>query len=64
MVKGRNEEVFVAFLDIKKAYDRVNRKKLFDVMRCYGVHEKLVRLIERIYDGSLVKFEREEVTTG
>ena len=26
--------------------------------------EKLVRLIERIYDGSLVKFELEEVTTG
>ena len=33
-------------------------------MRCYGVHEKLVRLIERIYNGSLVKFELEKVTTG
>ena len=64
MVKGRKEEIFVAFLDMEKAYDRVNRKKLFEVMRCYGVHEKLVRLIERIYDGSLVKFELEEVTTG
>ena len=30
-------------------------------MRCYGVHEKL---IERIYDGSMVKFELEKVTTG
>ena len=57
MVKGRKEEIFVAFLDMEKAYDRVNRKKLFEVMRCYGVHEKLVRLIERIHDGSLVKFE-------
>ena len=64
VVKGRKEEIFVAFLDMEKAYDRVNRKKLFEVMRCYGVHEKLVRLIERIYDGSLVKFELEEVTTG
>ena len=26
----------VAFLDMEKAYDRVNRKKLFEVMRCYG----------------------------
>ena len=42
----------------------MNRKILFEVMRCYGVHEKLVRLIERICDGSLVKFELEEVTTG
>ena len=28
MVKGRKEELFVAFLDMGKAYDRVNRKKL------------------------------------
>ena len=64
MVKGMKEEIFVAFLDMEKAYDRVNRKKLFEVMRCYGVHEKLVRLIERIYNGCLVKFELEEVMTG
>ena len=58
MVKGRKEEIFVAFLDMDKTYDQVNRKKLFEVMRCYyKVHEKLVRLIERIYYGSLVKFE-------
>ena len=57
MVKGRKKEIFVAFVDMEKAYDRVNRKTLFEVMRCYGVHEKLERLIERIYDGSMVKFE-------
>ena len=33
-------------------------------MRCYGVHEKLVSLIERTYDGRMVKFELENVTTG
>ena len=63
MVKGRKEDIFVAFLDMEKTYDRVSRKKLFEVMRCYGVHEKLVRLIERIYDGSMVKFEQVKVTT-
>ena len=42
----------------------MNRKKLFEVMRCYRVHEKLVRLIERFYDGSMVKFELEKLTTG
>ena len=64
MVKGMKEEIFVSFLDMEKAYDLVNRKKLFEVMKCYGVHEKLVRLIERIYDDSMVKFELEKVTTG
>ena len=28
------------------------------------MHDKLVRLIERIYNGSMVKFELENVTTG
>ena len=63
MEKGRNEELFVAFVDMEKAYDRVNREKLF-VMRGYGVHENLVGQIERIYDGSMVKFEQEHMTTG
>ena len=64
MVKGRKGEIYVAFLVMEKAYDRMNRKKLFEVMQCYGVHEKLVRLIERIYNGSMVKFELEKVTRG
>ena len=34
MVKRRKEKIFVAFLDMEKAYDRVNRKKLVEVMRC------------------------------
>ena len=65
MVKGRNEDTFVSFLDMEIAYDRVNGKKRFEVMSCYGCcYENLVRMIERIYDGSMVKFELENVTTG
>ena len=37
MVKVRKECLMVAFIDMEKAYDRVNRKKLFEVMRGYGV---------------------------
>ena len=37
MVKVRNKYLFESFLDIEKAYDRVNRTKLFEVMRGYGV---------------------------
>ena len=37
----------------------MNRKKLFEVMRGYGVQEILVDVIERIYSGSMVKFELE-----
>ena len=61
MVKGRNEEPFVAFMDMEKAYDRVNGKNLFEVIRGYEVHENLVRLIEIIYDGSMVKVELKRI---
>ena len=44
--------------------DRVNRKKLFEVMRDYGVQERLVDVIERIYEGGMVKFEMEGIMTG
>ena len=62
--KVRKECLFVAFIDMEKAYDRVNIKRLFQVMRCFGVQEKLVDVIERIYDGGAVKFELEGIMTG
>ena len=50
--------MFYIFVDMEKAYDRVNRKKLSEVMRGYGVQEKLVDVIEMIYAVYyMVKFE-------
>ena len=57
MVKARKECLFVAFIDMEKAYDRVNRKKLFEAMREYGVQNFLVDVIKRIYGGSMVNFD-------
>ena len=54
MTKERKGCLFAAFIDMEKAYDRVNRKKLFEVMRGYGVQEILVDVIKRIYSGSMV----------
>ena len=60
----RKECLFVAFIDMEKAYDIANRKKLLEVMRGYGGQEKWVEVIERIYDGGMVKFELERIMTG
>ena len=49
---------------MEKAYDRVNKKKLFEEMRSYGVHDNLAGLIERIHDGSMVIFKLENMATG
>ena len=64
MVKVRKQCLFVAFIDMEKTYDRVNRNKLFEVMRGYGVLEMLVDVIERIYDRSMVKFELESIMSA
>ena len=64
MAKVRKDCLFVAFIDMEKAYDRVNRNKLFEVMRVYGVQYILVDVIERIYSGSMVKFELESIMTA
>ena len=64
MAKVRKDCLFVAFIDMEKAYDRVNRNKLFEVMRGYGVQKILVDVIERIYSGSMVKFELESIMTA
>ena len=57
MAKVRKECLFVAFIDKKNKNDRVDRRKLVDVMRGYIVQEILVDVIERIYNGSMIMFE-------
>ena len=64
MAKVIKDCLFVAFIDMEKAYDIVNIKKLFEVMRGYGVQEILVDVIEKIYSGSMVKFELESIMTA
>ena len=49
---------------MEKEYDRVDRRKVFEVMRGYGVQEILVDVIEWINNGRMIKFEMESVMTG
>ena len=49
----RNRKVYVGFLDVEKAYDRVNREALWQVPRTYDVSDKLLNRFKSIYVGSL-----------
>jgi hypothetical protein len=44
--------VFAAFVDLEKAYDRVNQSKLWEVLEEYGVEMDLIRAVKSMYDGS------------
>ena len=45
----KQREVFVCFLDLEKACDRVDRRKLWEVLREYGVGERLLSGIKAFY---------------
>jgi len=52
----------VGFIDLEKAYDRVNREKMWDVLREYDVNEKMVNAIKSFYKNgkACVRIGREE----
>ena len=41
-----------AFVDLTKAYDSVNRAALWRVLKLYGVHPKLISLLEDLHQGT------------
>ena len=44
--------VYVGFIDLEKAYDRVNREALWQVLRMYDVVGKLLSGIKSMYADS------------
>src|SRR5215469_9078715 len=48
--KGR--EVYLGFMDLEKAYDRIDRVALWTVMRKYGVNGRLLTALKSFYVNS------------
>ncbi len=45
-------KLFAAFMDLEKAYDRVNRKGLWYTLRVYGVGGCLLKGIRSFYEST------------
>lgn len=48
----KNKDLFMCFVDLEKAYDRVPREKLFSVLSEYNINEGLLRAIQGMYKNS------------
>ena len=48
-MKEKGKRVWVAFMDLEKAYDRVDRDALWQVMRIYGIGGRVLRGIMSFY---------------
>ena len=44
--------MYMCFIDLRKAYDSVNRDALWKVLHVYGVPDKLVRLLKDLHEGN------------
>jgi len=44
-----DKELYLTFIDYRKAFDMVNHKKLFDVMLHMGIPRHIVELIAGLY---------------
>ena len=49
---GKCKDVYFAFLDLEKAYDRVDRDVMWNVLRLYGIGGRLLQGVKSLYVGS------------
>lgn len=50
--KAKKKPRFMAFLDIKAAYDQVDRSILWSKCRLKGMDEQLIRVLQALFDGN------------
>merc|ERR1712121_338 len=69
--RGRNgKSLYFAFIDFKKAYDSIDRRKLIEVLIGYKINPKIIDLIVQMYkdDYTIIKLgnmqEKMEITGG
>jgi hypothetical protein len=49
------QEAYVVFVDIVKAFDSVNREMLWQILAKFGLPEKLITVVKKLYTNVLVK---------
>lgn len=49
--REQNKDLFMAFIDLTKAFDTVNRETLWEIMRISGCPPKYVNIVRQFHDG-------------
>jgi hypothetical protein len=52
---AKNKELWIAFVDLEKAYDRVPREVVWRALRCLGVDELIVSVIRAMYEDATTR---------
>lgn len=62
-MKKSGRKGYFAFLDIEKAYDRVNRYKMCKILETVGVSEKIVNIIKSMYENTRARYSMGDIET-
>ena len=54
-----NLETHFCFIDFEKAYDRVEREKLFEILRERKIPSSIIQIIKTMYDGTIIRVRLE-----
>merc|ERR1712002_652821 len=49
---GKNKSLYVAYMDLEKAYDRIDRDAMWRVLSMYGINGKLLAAVQSMYERS------------
>ncbi|XP_072025188.1 uncharacterized protein [Amphiura filiformis] len=52
-INNSNLQAALVFIDFKKAFDTIYRRKMLDILRAYGIPEKLVAAIGNTYENTV-----------
>ncbi|EYC46334.1 hypothetical protein Y032_0401g787 [Ancylostoma ceylanicum] len=62
--REKNKPCHIAFLDLEKAYDRLPRAVIWDVMRKRGIPEYMVKTVQVMYEGTTARVRTSLGTTS
>ena len=48
----KNKSLHAAYMDLEKAYDRVDRKAMWRVLGMYGINGQLLKAVQSLYEKS------------
>ena len=54
-VRSHNRKAIILYVDFKKAFDSIDRGKMFQILKAYGVPPRLLKAIIKMYEGTKAK---------